>query len=94
MSLTTEPKATGTKRQESITWVDKMALSSPADTITGSTWTASDGVAVVGTPTKTDNTTTVVVSGGRVGAYAELVCTITCASTYIYQEIIILEITP
>ena len=70
-----------------------MALSSPADTITGSSWTASDGLTVV-SDSKTDNTTTVVVSGGRVGAYAELVCTITCASTYIYQEIIILEITP
>ena len=93
MSLTTEPKATATKRQEQISWVAKMALSSPADTISTSTWTADAGLTVVSN-SNTDNTTTVVVSGGRVGAYCTLHNHIVTSASYEYDEIIILEITP
>ena len=93
MSLTTEPKATATKRQEQISWVAKMALSSPADTIASSTWTADAGLTVVSN-SFTANSTTVVVEGGRVGAYCNLHNHIVCASSYEYDEIIILEITP
>ena len=93
MTIIVEPKTSTTKRAETITWADKMALSSPTDTISTSTWTGSDGLTIVSN-TKTDNTTSVVVSGGRTGAYCLLHNHIVCASTYEYDETIVLEIVP
>ena len=75
----------------SITYADIMALTSPNDTIFSSSWAGSDGL-VVDSNSKTDTTTTVFVSGGRVGAYCNLVNTIVTTADRTYERTIVVEI--
>ena len=93
MSLANDTKTATEVRQETINWLPEMSLSSPIDTISTSTWTASDGL-TVDSNSKTDSTTTCVHSAGRLGAYCELVNTIVTAAGYTYTKTIIMEITP
>ena len=93
MSIIVEPKSSATVRQESITWAAKLALSSPADTITTSTWTADNGL-VVDSTSKSGAVASCVISGGRVGAYCNLTNTIVTTASYTYTETIVIEITP
>jgi len=100
MTILTEPKTSATVRQESINWLPQLSLSSPIDTISSSTWTASDGLRIgdLASPESTTSNTTAVASawinGGRLGAYCELTNTIVTAGGSTYTETIIVEITP
>lgn len=74
-----------------IDWSADMALSSPADTIASSTWTASGGVTIV-TSSNTTTTATVKVSGGQKGRYALLTNHAVFASGYEDDATITLDI--
>ena len=91
MSSFTDTKDPDSIRAESIDWSAEMALSSPADTISLSSWTADNGL-VVDSNSKTTTVASCVVSGGRLGAYCNLTNHIVCASTYEYDSTITVEI--
>jgi len=74
-----------------INWAATMAESSPADSISTSSWTADHGV-VVDSNSKTTSTTKVWVSGGRVGKYSNLVNTIVTAGGRTLERTIVLDI--
>lgn len=93
MSLAHDRKATADVRQEQINWLPEMSLSSPVDVISTSTWGASDGL-VVDSSSKTDSTATCTISGGRLGAYCNLVNTVVTTAGYTYTKTLIVEITP
>ena len=87
----TDTKDPDSIRAESIDWTAELALSSPADTISLSTWTADNGL-IVDSNSKTNQIASCVVSGGRLGAYCNLTNHIVCASTYEYDSTIVVEI--
>ena len=93
MSLAKDVKTTKEVRQEVINWLPEMSLSSPIDVISTSTWTASHGL-TVDSNSKTNSTTTAVISGGQLGQYCELVNTVVTTAGYTYTKTIIMEITP
>ena len=93
MSLANDVKTTNEVRQEVINWLPEMSLSSPIDVINTSTWTASHGL-TVDSNSKTNSTTTAVISGGQLGQYCELVNTVVTTAGYTYTKTIIMEITP
>ena len=93
MSLDNDTKPNADTRKESINWLPEMSLTSPIDTISTSSWAASDGLTTA-SPTKTDSTTTVRILTGRLGAYCNLVNTVVTASGETYTKTLIVEITP
>lgn len=93
MSLANDTKTVTAVRQEVINWLPEMSLSSPIDTISTSTWTASDGLKV-DSNSKTNSTATCTQSGGRLGAYCILRNFIVTAAGYEYDKTIIVEIVP
>lgn len=93
MSLAHDTKTTSEVRQETINWLPEMALSSPTDTISTSSWTADNGL-VVDSDSNTDSTATCVHSAGRLGAYCNLENTIVTAAGFTYTKTIIMEIVP
>ena len=93
MSITKEGKTSATVRSETITWADKMALSSPADSIASATWTADHGLTVDSNAISGD-VTSATISGGQVGQYCTLTCTIVTNAPFTYAESLIIEIVP
>jgi hypothetical protein len=93
MSITVESKTSATVRKETITWADKMALSSPIDVISSATWTSDHGL-TVDSKTATADTTTATISGGQVGKYCTLTCTVVTTAPYTYTESLVIEIVP
>lgn len=91
MSSFTDTKDPQSVRPETINWAAELALSSPADTIATSTWTADNGL-VVDSSSSTTTTASCVVSAGRLGAYCNLVNHIITASSYEYDATITVEI--
>ena len=91
MSSFTDKKDPQSVRAESIDWTAELALSSPADTISTSEWTASDGL-VVDSNSKTNQIASCVVSAGRLGAYCNLTNSIVTAAGYKYDSTITVEI--
>ena len=91
--IATDFKTTEVVRKETVNWVDKMALSSPADTIASSTWTADNGL-IVDSKTNTTTATTATISGGRTGAYCNLTNFIVTAAGYEYDSTIVIDIRP
>jgi hypothetical protein len=75
----------------SIDWTATLADSSPADTISSSTWTADNGVTVT-SDAETTTTTTVWVSGGTLGRYCNLVNRIVTTGGRTYDRTITLKI--
>ena len=75
----------------SIDWTDTLTETSPADTISSSTWTATKGV-TVGSSSISGSITTVMVSGGTAWKYAELVNTIVTAGSRTHNETISLKL--
>jgi len=74
-------------------WSDVLAASSPADTISTSTWTATNGV-IVDSDTNTPSVATVWLSGGRVWSYATVTNTIVTAGARTFVRKMTLEIRP
>ena len=70
-----------------IDWSDTLDESTPADTLTASTWTADAGV-TVDSDTNTTTGTTVWVSGGARGAVCNLVNSVETAAGRKYQGLI------
>ena len=93
MSLANDTKTTTEVRQEVINWLPEMSLSSPIDVISTSTW-SSDGGLTVDSNSKTDSTTTAVISAGQLGKYCKLVNTVVTTAGYTYTKTLIMEITP
>jgi hypothetical protein len=93
MSLAHDTKPNADTRKEEINWLPEMQLTSPTDTISTSTWASGDGL-TTSSATKTDSTATVTIAAGRLGAFCNLVNTVTTASGEIYTKTIVVEITP
>ena len=79
------------KEEFGIDWSADLALSSPADTISSSSWSADNGLTVVSNSVS-GGIARVKVSGGRLGAYCNLTNHIVCASGYEDDGTIVLEI--
>ena len=86
-----ESKSPTSVEQHTFDWAAEMALSSPADTIATSTWTADNGL-IIDSDAKTNTTTTVVRSGGRLGAYCNLRNHIVTAAGREYDRTMVVEI--
>ena len=93
MSSFVDTKDPQSVRAESIDWSAEMALSSPNDTISTSTWTASDSL-VVDSDSNTNTVASCVISAGRLWAYCMLTNHIVTAAGYEYDATIIVEIKP
>ena len=91
MSSFTDTQDPQSVRAESIDWSAELSLSSPADVISISAWTASDGL-VVDSNSKSGAIASCVVSAGRLGAYCNLVNHIVTTAGYEYDSTIIMEI--
>jgi len=74
-----------------IDWSSTLAEVSPADTVSSSSWTATNGV-TVDSDSNTTTSSTVWVSGGTDRKYSELVNTIVTASGRTHQRTIALKI--
>jgi len=74
-----------------IDWAATLSDSSPADTISSSTWTADSSVTIASS-SNTSSTTTVMVSGGTLGRYCSLVNRIVTAGARTYDRTITLKI--
>ena len=91
MSSFDDTKDPDSVRAETINWAAELALTSPADVISTSTWTADNGL-VVDSDTNTTSTASCVVSAGRLGAYCSLTNHIVTAGGYEYDSTITVEI--
>lgn len=74
-----------------IDWSDTLNESSPADTITTSSWTANCGM-TVDSDSKTTDHTTVWVSNGTLHKYADLVNTVQTAAGRKHQRTITVKL--
>ena len=88
-----ETKSPTSIEQHTFDWAAEMALSSPVDTISTSTWYADTGL-IIDSSSKTSTTTTCVRSGGRAYTYATLRNHIVCASGREYDRTMIVEVKP
>ena len=93
MSLVHCTKTTTAERDEEINWEPEMALTSPADTISTSTWTADNGLKA-SSPTNTTSSAKVFITEGRLGAYCLLRNFIVTTAAKKYDRTIIVEIVP
>jgi len=75
----------------SIDWSDTLTESSPVDTISSSTWTATSGV-VVGASSIAGSTTTVMVSAGTPWKYCELTNVIVTDGSRTHSKTIVLRL--
>lgn len=84
--------------QHTINWAAELALSSPADTISTSTWTVDNGLKIGNlaspetTHTNTTTTATVWLNGGQLGRYATATNRITTAGGARYDASIVFDI--
>jgi len=74
-----------------INWILTLAESSPADTISTSSWTANHAMTVA-SDSNTTTTTTVWVSGGTRRKYVDLINTVATAAGRTYQRTITVKI--
>ena len=91
MSSFTDTKDPDSVRAESIDWSAEMALTSPADSIFSSSWSADNGL-VVDSNSKSGAVTSCVISGGRLGAYCNLTNHIVTTADYEYDASISVEV--
>ena len=90
MTFKTAKDPRGTVDYE-INWADTMSESSPADTISTSSWTANHGV-TVDSDSKTTSTTSVWVSSGTKLKYADLVNKVVTAAARTHYRTVTLKL--
>ena len=91
MTTFTSTKDPQSKVSHKVDWAAEMALTSPADTISTSTWTADNGLIIV-SDFKSNTTATVTIRAGRLGAYCNLTNHIITASGGEYDATVVMEI--
>ena len=93
MTLFQTEKAPADVVDYSIDWTDTLTETSPADTISTSTWTATSGV-TVGSSSISGSITTVMVSAGTAWKYSTLINKIVTAGGRTHNETIDLRLIP